>query len=92
MHVAAWYRRTHGLKFTKIGELVSKSQTPNAAKFRRVPTKSVPDIWFQKMLTSVGREKLNQSLPNSLKTCYGPMPVTAPNFIALGQTMYEKRV
>ena len=37
-------------------------------------------------------EKVDQSPPKSLKTCYAPMPVIVPNFIAFGQSVYEKSV
>jgi len=34
--------------------------------------------------------KVGQSTPKSLTTCYTPMPLIVPNFIALDQAMYEK--
>ena len=55
-------------------------------KFRRSPTKSVLDICPKNVDPPYRREKLDQSSPKSLKTCYGPMPVVVPNFIALCQT------
>jgi len=37
-------------------------------------------------------EKVGQSSPESLMTCYAPMPLIVSTFIAVGQTMYEKSV
>jgi len=37
-------------------------------------------------------EKVDQSSTKSLKICYTPMPFIVPNFIALGQMMYEKAI
>ena len=50
MHVAAWHRRTLGSKFTKFGEEMSISQTPNHAKFCGDPTRSVQDIRDRKFV------------------------------------------
>jgi len=36
-------------------------------------------------------EKVDQSSPKSPKICYAPLPLIVPNFIALGQTVYEKK-
>ena len=36
--------------------------------------------------------KLDQSSLMSLKICYTTMPLIVPNFVALGQTIYEKSV
>jgi len=36
--------------------------------------------------------KVDQSSPNQEKTYYTPMPLTMPNFVAVGQTIYEKSV
>ena len=52
----------------------------------------VCQISFFKNLTPVGREKLYQSSPKLLNTCYKPMPVIVLNFIELDQTIYQKRV
>ena len=71
-------------KFTKFGEHVSIVKTPNNAKFCRAPTKSVRDICGRKFV-----------LPKKLTVddlIYAPMPVIVRNFIALGQTVYEKSV
>ena len=35
---------------------------------------------------------LGQSSPKWEKTCYAPIPVIVPNFIAVGQTVYDKSV
>jgi len=37
-------------------------------------------------------EKVGQSLPKSLKTCYPRRPPIIPNFIEIGQTSLEKSV
>jgi len=65
---------------------------PNTAKFCQAQTKSMRNIYCQKFLIPIGREKLDQSLPKSLKTCYGTMPTIMQNFTVLSQTMYEKCV
>ena len=77
-------------KFTKFGEKVSIGQTLKATKFRRAQTKSVRDIRCRIFFSRKSGQKL--SSPKSAKTCYAPMPLILPNFIALGQTMYEKSV
>jgi len=77
-------------KFTKFREHVSIGQTPNHAKFCHPSTKSVR-YWY--LLSKIcASEKVDQRSPKSLKTCYAPMAVVIPNFIADGQTVYEKIV
>ena len=49
--------------------------------------------WNTKPLSKIcALEKVDQSSPNSLTICYAPMPLIVPNFLALGQTTYEKSV
>ena len=69
---------------------MSIGHTPNAAKFCRDPTRNVQDISCLSKICAP--EKVDQSSLKSLKTCYAPMPLIAQNFIALGHTMYGKRV
>jgi len=90
MHVATWFHTDQSSPNSR-----NKCQlaTPlKLQKFRRALTKGVPDICFQKFLTPIGREKLDQSSPKSPNTCYGTTSVIVSNFITLGQTMYEKSV
>jgi len=61
MHVAAWYRGTHGPKFTKFREQVSIGQTPNAAKFRCATTRSVLDIRYRKFVLPQKWTKVHQN-------------------------------
>jgi len=82
MHVTACYRRTPRPEFNKFGE--NKCRMPRPI--------TVWDVHCQKLLNHGGKEKLVQSWPKSLKTCYGPVPIIMPNFIMLGQTVCEKRV
>jgi len=62
---------------------------PYPMNLRRALTKSVRDIRCRKFVLS---GKVDQRSPKSLKICYAPMPAIVPNFIALGQTVYEKSV
>jgi len=55
------------IKVHQIREEISIGQTPNHAKFCVDPTRSVRDIRDQKFVLP---EKVSQSSPNSLKTCY----------------------
>jgi len=68
---------------------VSTGQTPNAAKFRCAPTRSVQDIRCRKLLLP---GKVNQNSPKSLEICYATLALVVLYFIALGQTVYEKSV
>jgi len=61
MHVAAWHRRTPESEFTKFGEEMSISQTPNNRKFCGDPTKSVRDIRDQKFVLPKKWAKIHQN-------------------------------
>jgi len=50
-------------KFTKFGQLVSNSQTPNTAKFRRAPTKICEISLWKKILLS-GKVARSSPLPD----------------------------
>jgi len=65
------------------------TNTPNAAKFGRAPTKNVQDIGLGKCLLP---GKVGQTSLNSGNKCPLARPLTVPNFIELGQTVYEKSV
>jgi len=65
------------------------TNSPNAAKFSRAPTKNVQDIRRGEFLLP---GKVGQTSLNSGNKCPLVRPLTVPNFIELGQTVYEKSV
>jgi len=67
-------------KFTSFG---NNCHTPNLPNFAALP-REVCEI--------SAAEEMKQSSQKSLKTYQAPMPLVVQNFIALGQTMYEKCV
>jgi len=90
MHVTAWCRWTPDQ---------SSQNSWNKCRMARPLTLSNFVVLWQKVCQISTfknfwppRQKLDQSSLKLHKTCYGPMPAIVPNFIALGQTMYKKRV
>ena len=79
-------------KFTKFGKQVSIGQRPQWCQISHPPTASVRDIRCQKFVLPA---KVDQSSPdvlcNNARHC-AILPVIVPNFVALGQTVYEKSV
>jgi len=64
-------------------------QTPIYAKFCGYRLKNAADICDRKFVLP---EKVGQSSPKSLKTCYPLRPPIVPNFIKISQTNLEKSV
>jgi len=64
-------------------------KTPNRAKFCGDRLKNARDIRDRNFVLS---EKMGQSSPKSLKTCYPLRPPIMPNFIEIGRTSVEKSV
>ena len=64
-------------------------QNPNCAKFCGDRLKNAGDIRNRKFVLP---EKVGQSSPKSLKTCYPLRRPIMPNFIEIGQTSLEKSV
>jgi len=60
MHVAAWYHGTRDQSSRNAGNKFRLARPPNIAKFRRAPTKSVRDIFCEKILLP---GKVGQSSP-----------------------------
>jgi len=61
----------------------------HVAAWYHTPTTTVRDICCRKFVLP---EQVDHSSPTSLKICYAPLPLTVPNFIALGQMTWEKSV
>jgi len=77
MHVAAWYRGITLNKLYKIRGISVSWSDLNNAKFCCASTKMCEVSAVEICAT----EKVDQSSPKSIKTCYAPMPVIVPNFI-----------
>jgi len=65
-----WCMSPHGIagpptKVHQIRAISVEWPDPNDAKFRRAPTKSAPDVRFQKILTPYKEKKLDQNSPKS---------------------------
>jgi len=79
------------LLWKRTNTFVSKTHSPPyGAKFR-LPTephcKIISQVRFVYRL--VWEPPIGQSSPKWEKTCHAPMPLTMPNFISVGQTVYN---